>query len=334
LAQFFKKLFQMSQSSNSGNSLLNLGESEVWHRDMGAVYSVIGERMVGGVYGLYLQPFFDMSPQFVENNVYDVAYDSFDAESIAELREFYLADWTGNSVDEFDMCQFIEHMQMVRSMSNEDRIARVYTNHTYWTVGELQQFVQVGNSLAIDVVQQLRFQVYALRYLRVEYDHDGSDMSMSTTDYEVVDSGVDLPIAVEVPTVYDVVDVWWNYSRYVSELEAIVGPTLLDLSDLNQERLVISETEDENHGRVVDMFSPTVIHIVPVLPVGYGVDVNNVHMEIGNDIVYPTLVSYRYVWADRQYSSDAFDAMIPVIAEWMPDSFFIISQDFIVANRY
>jgi hypothetical protein len=325
----------MSSSSNSSDSVLNLGESVVWHRDLGAVYSVIGERMAGGVYGLYLQPFFDMSPQFAENNVFDVDFDSFDAESINELREFYLADWTGNGADEFDMCQFIEHMHMVRYMSNEDRVARVYTNHCYWTIGELEQFVQVGNSLAIDVVQQLRFQVYALRFLRIEYDEDASsEMSLSSTDYEVVDDGADLPQPVEVPTVYDVVDVWWNYNQYVSDLEAIVGPTLLDVTDLHQRRLIIAETDVENRGVVVDLFSPNTIHIVPVLPFGVGVDVNNVHLEIGNDIVYPTLISYRYVWAEREYNSDAFDVMIPVIAEWIPDSFIIISQDFIMANRY
>jgi hypothetical protein len=168
----------MSQSSNE--SVLYLGDSAVWHRETYAVYSVMLERNIpGGVYGLYLQEFFHMSRQFRENNVYDVDADSFDAESIEELRSFYEADWTGNGADEFNLNQFIEHMQMVRSISNMDRVARVYTNHNYWTIAEVEQFVSIGNTLAIDILQQLRFQVYALRYLRVEYDQDDSEGDMS-----------------------------------------------------------------------------------------------------------------------------------------------------------
>jgi hypothetical protein len=256
LAQLFqKRVFKMSQSS-SNVSILNMASAVVWHREAEAVYSVVAEPMPGATFGLYLQPFFGMSEQFSANEIYDVDVDSFSAESIDELREFYLADWTGQNVDDFDVAQFIEHMQMVRSMSNADHVARVYCNHTYWTVGELQQFVRVGNSMAIDIVQQLRFQVYAFRYLRVEYDNMDSDMSISTTDYEVVDDGADLPVPTEVPTVYDTVDVWWRYSQYVAELESIVGPTLMDLSDINEERLVIADTEDRNRGVEVEMFSP------------------------------------------------------------------------------
>jgi hypothetical protein len=123
----------MSQNSNNSNdSVLYLGDSVVWHRETYAVYSIMLNRNIqDGVHGLYLEAFFDMSREFRRNNVYDVNIDSFDAESIEELSSFYVADWTGNGADEFNLNQFIEHMQMVREISNQDRIARAYTNHSY-----------------------------------------------------------------------------------------------------------------------------------------------------------------------------------------------------------